>query len=168
MAKKKGYLETAGKGELMTLRILLIILGLMLLLMGLYFIILLPLAVLSFYLAHKCKQELKRRKIPVEPVEVVKEPVEAVRDTVMVTDLDGSVNEVSTHLTIDHSDRVLVVDGGKSYHTHLSCFKNWNTDNFTGWKIIKKSEALAGGMKYCSFCKELDFYEDDDLEESEE
>ena len=74
MAKKKGYLETAGKGEVMTLRILLIILGVMLLLMGLYFIILLPLAVLSFYLAHKCKQELKRRKSVVAAETPVKEP----------------------------------------------------------------------------------------------
>ena len=73
--KKKGYLETAGKGEVIILRILLIILGLMLLLMGLYFIVLIPLAILSFYLSHKCSKELKRRKSVVVVAETpVKEP----------------------------------------------------------------------------------------------
>ena len=50
---------------------MLIILGLLLLFVGLYFIVLIPFALLCFYFAHSCKKELKRRKsvinTPVEP-----------------------------------------------------------------------------------------------------
>lgn len=60
--KKEWNIKTASKGEIVTLRVLLIILGVMLLLMGLVFFVLIPLAVLAFYFAHVCKNELKRRK----------------------------------------------------------------------------------------------------------
>lgn len=68
-------IKTAGKGEVITIRILLIILGVILALIGLYFYILLPIAIFVFYLAYKCKQELKERKNPVGGV-VVNTPVE--------------------------------------------------------------------------------------------
>lgn len=180
MSKKKinntWDIKKTSKTELIITRIFLIILGVMLLLMSLYFIILIPLGLLSFYFAHVYKKELKRRKSIIEtPVELVKKPEvvieKPVRETVKVTDIDGSVRELSIYLTLDQSNRVLVAEGGKTYHTHLNCFKNWKpemTESFEGWKIMKKSEALANNMRYCSFCKELDNYEDDDLDELEE
>ncbi len=62
MAKQKGYFETAKKSELIVLRWLLILLGLLLLIMGLYFYVLLPFGIISFFFSHKCKKELKKRK----------------------------------------------------------------------------------------------------------
>lgn len=73
MSQKKGKLQTINKGELITSRILLIILGLICLVIGVVFYIVLPLAVLSFYLAYLCKKELKRRKNEVVTTEPVKE-----------------------------------------------------------------------------------------------
>lgn len=88
--------------------------------------------------------------------EVTPEPP---KNKVKVTDLDGSEFEVYVFQTIDSTDRVLVVDGSRTYHTRLSCFKNWTGDaqrSFTGWKIVKKSEALEQGLTYCKFCAEGD------------
>lgn len=63
MAKKQtSNTEAWKKSELITIRVLLIILGLMLLIMGLYFYILLPFSIVAFYFAYKCKKELKKRK----------------------------------------------------------------------------------------------------------
>ena len=176
MAQKKGKKQTwdikkASKTELVITRILLIILGVLLLFIGLYFIILLPLAILCFYLAHVYKKEIKIRKNP--PVETVKEPEKVIKviETVKVTDVDGSERDLSIHLSLDQGDRVLMAKGGRAYHTHLSCYKNWRPEmieNFTGWKIIKKSEAIANGMSYCNFCKDLDMQLDDDFDEYEE
>ena len=95
---------------------------------------------------------------------------EYVNETVKITDINGSVQEVSTGLCISDPDRVLVVDGGKTYHTHISCFKNWTPEmreNFTGWKIISKKEAISKGMKYCKFCEENDDITLDDTENEE-
>lgn len=166
MRKEKWDIKKASDLEIKKLRRSLIIAGVILL------FIFLPLSIVCFILAHTCKKELNSRHIETvktpETVTPVQEPEKSYGDTVKVIDLDGTVRELSIHLALDNSDRVLMVEGGKSYHTHLSCFKNWNTDNFNGWKIIKKSEALALNMKYCNFCRELDSYEYDDLEDLEE
>lgn len=70
---KTWDIKTAAKGEIITLRILLIILGIILLVIGVVFYIALPFTILSFYLSYKCKKELKRRKSEVEtpPVQIV-------------------------------------------------------------------------------------------------
>lgn len=170
MSQKKGVwsLQTVSKSELIISRILLIIGGLVSLAIGVVFYIVLPLSILCFYLAYVYKKELKRRKNP--PVETVKEPEKVIKvvETVKVTDMDGSERDLSIHLCLDQSNRVLIAEGGKAYHTHLSCYKNWRpemVENFTGWKIIKKSEALSKGMSYCNFCKDLDMQLDDEHEE---
>lgn len=175
MAKKKVNnnkwdIEKAPKGELKTYKIIFIILGLWFLFMGLFAVIFILPALFCFYFAYTFNRELKRRKTVIEPVrEVVKEPVTTpVRNTVKVTDLDGSVRELGAYLVLDQNDVVLVAEGGKTYHKYLGCFKNWKPemiDNFNGWKIIKKSEALANGMKYCSFCEEKDRYKDIELDD---
>ena len=105
----------------------------------------------------------KKLSEPVPPTEPVPE---INTNTVKVTDLDGSVITTSIYQTIDASDRVLVSDGGRTYHTHLSCFKNWTGDaqrKFTGWRIVKKSDALEQGLTYCKFCAEDDNVTLDDL-----
>ena len=145
--------------------------GILLFFITSYFIIFLPLSILCFYLAHVYKKEIKIRKN--SPVETVKEPEKVIKviETVKVTDVDGSVRDLSIHLCLDQGDRVLIAKGGKTYHTHLSCYKNWRPEmieNFTGWKIIKKSEAIANGMSYCTFCKETDRQVADDFDEYEE
>jgi hypothetical protein len=93
-------------------------------------------------------------------------PQEEPRNTVKVIDIDGSELVVSVYQTIDSSDRVLIAEGGRTYHTHLSCFKRWTgkaQSNFTEWKIINKSEAIKQGMTYCKFCAEDDNVTLDDL-----
>ncbi len=85
---------------------------------------------------------------------------------VKVTDLDGTTITTSIYQSIDATDRVLVSEGGRTYHTHLSCFKRWTGDaqrNFTGWKIVKKSEVMEQGLTYCRFCAEDDNVTLDDL-----
>lgn len=109
----------------------------------------------------------KKKKEP-EVKPVVKEPP---KNTVKVTDIDGSEFEVALYQMIDSSDRVLVADGGRTYHTHLSCFKRWTGDaqrNFTGWKIVKKSDVVSQGMKYCKFCADDDNVTLDDFLNDEE
>ena len=64
MTKKNLKQKTTKNGEIIFIRFLLIILGLLLLLMGLYFYILLPFAVLVFYFAFK-----KDSKKPVKIIE---------------------------------------------------------------------------------------------------
>lgn len=109
----------------------------------------------------------KKKKEP-EVKPVVQEPP---KNTVKVTDIDGSEFEVALYQMIDSSDRVLVADGGRTYHTHLSCFKRWTGDaqrNFTGWKIVKKSDVVSQGMKYCKFCADDDNVTLDDFLNDEE
>lgn len=161
-------LKQMKKSEVIILRVGLIILGLLLFLMGLYFNILLPFAIIIFYLAHCCKKELKERKkiklekskpadqaaVPEETTESAEELKKPIK-TVKVTDLDGSIRELSVEFHLE-DDKVLVAEGGKTYHTYLGCFKNWQPeiiDGFTGWKILKKSEAISQNMKLCSFCE---------------
>lgn len=76
MSQKKGSwsIQTASKKELIVSRILLIVLGLLLLIVSVVFYIAIPFAILSFYVAHVCKKELKRRKNS-QPVANIKEPV---------------------------------------------------------------------------------------------
>lgn len=99
---------------------------------------------------------LKRTEVKAEPP----------KDTVKVTDVDGSVFEVPVGRVIGSPDRVLVCDSGRTYHTHLNCFTKWGGDaqkKFTGWTIIKKSEAIAQDMKYCKICAIADKVTLDDL-----
>lgn len=106
---------------------------------------------------------------------VVAHGQERKRETVKVIDIDGKELDLSIYLCIGEDDKVLVAEGGKTYHTHLACYKHWKPEmieSFKGWKVIKKSEAISKGMKYCSFCKESDRYEEcdfeDDYDEDEE
>lgn len=102
-----------------------------------------------------------------KPAAVAKE-YKKTEETVKVIDIDGKELNLSIYLCIDEADKVLVAEGGKTYHTHLACFKNWKPEmieNFGGWRVIKKNEAISKGMKYCSFCKESDRYMEDDYED---
>jgi hypothetical protein len=83
MGKKKTNnktwdIEKAPKRELITYKIMFIILGLCFLFMGLFAVIFILPAILCFYLAHSFNKELKRRKnvvvVAETPVEPVKEP----------------------------------------------------------------------------------------------
>ena len=104
----------------------------------------------------------------VEPVAAVTKEYKKPEETVKVIDIDGKELNLSVYLCIDENDKVLVAEGGKTYHTHLACYKNWKPEmieNFGGWRVIKKSEAISKGMKYCSFCKESDRYMENDYED---
>lgn len=120
-----------------------------------------------FYRTNKAYKEALKKETPKTIVPAVDKLVPESNDTtVNVTDLDGSVITSSIYQVIDSEYGVLISEGGKAYHTHLSCFKNWTGDaqrRFIGWKIIKKSDAINRGLTYCRFCKEDDNVTLDDL-----
>ena len=158
-------------------RVTFLIAGVIFLLFGIFFIPFLIVGVLLILLAYKTNKTYKEAlnvKVEVKPEidpeskEEIKKPV---TETVKVMDLDGSVRELSINLCLDEKNRVLVTEGGKTYHTYLNCHKNWKPEmieNFKGWKIVKKSEATAKGMRYCSFCEGKDRIPDTDMDDLEE
>lgn len=120
---------------------------------------------MSYKTNKKYKELLNKTEVKNKPVE---DPVRVVdiSDTVKIIDIDGTVHNVSANLKIDDPDRVLIVDGGKTYHTCISCYKKWRLEmreNFTGWTLIKKEDVIKSGMSYCKFCEENDNYTLDDL-----
>lgn len=119
------------------------------------------------YKANKAYKEAMKKETPRVLAPMITEPVPNFNiTTVKVTDLDGSVIATSISQIIDSKDRVLISEGGKTYHTHLSCFKNWTIEaqrKFTGWKVVKKSDVIDQGMTYCRFCEENDNVTLDDL-----
>lgn len=114
------------------------------------------------------KTKSAKQIINPEPVKV--EEVSQ-NDKVQVEDLNGNIIEVSTHLQVDGKEDVLITEGGRTFHTSVGCFRNWKPEmqsNFTGWKIIKRKDAIKMGMKYCSFCDEAVRTTIDDLEDLED
>lgn len=92
--------------------------------------------------------------------------VEVDTNKVKITELNGNVIEVDKWLMLDDGDIVLTTPNSKKYHTHVSCFENWKPEmknNFTGWTIIKKEDAIKSGMTYCNFCDGNDDITLDDI-----
>lgn len=130
-------------------------------------------SVVLFLLAYVANKEYKRlvseaEKKKAEEKPITKQPI--ADDKVKVIDLDGNTLMISPSMQIDGTEDVLISDGGRTFHTSVGCFKKWKPEmreGFTGWKIIKRSEALKMGMKYCAFCDEASNLTIDDLEDSE-
>ena len=111
------------------------------------------------------KKAINEPKPKVDPKPVVK-----MEDKVKITDIDGTVLNISSYMKLDDPDKVLIAEGGKTYHTHISCFKNWRPEmreNFTGWTIMKKEDAIKNGMRYCKFCEKNDDITFDDILDEE-
>ena len=84
---------------------------------------------------------------------------------VSVKDVDGKIYQLPVSMKLDDDTKCLVC-GGKSYHTCLSCFKNWTVEmrkHFNGWTVISLDEAEQRGLKKCGFCDESDNYTLDDF-----
>lgn len=66
---------------------------------------------------------------------------------------------------IPNEDYCFIADGGKTYHTHTFCYKNWSKeyqDSFTGWTLIPIEKAREKGItKKCRFCDSYDLSPDD-------
>lgn len=113
---------------------------------------------LSYKTNKKYKELLNESESKTKSV-VDTEPVTVTDKTVKVTDIDGTVHNLKSYMKLDDPDKVLIAAGGKTYHTRVSCFKNWRPemrDNFTGWTVMKKDDAINSGMRYCKFCEEND------------
>lgn len=85
--------------------------------------------------------------------------------TVPVLDLDGKTYDIAVNMKLDDGNKCLVC-GGKTYHTHVNCFKNWKADmrkGFKGWKVITIKDAEKQGLKKCNFCKKNDEITLDDI-----
>lgn len=117
-------------------------------------------------------ETLKQEQAPVEHVEPVEQlkPIEnPKKETVTVTFSDGTTKEYDLNLTHSDTPICLISDGGKTYHTHVNCFKNWPAEyqeNFKGWKATTTDEAEKTGYRKCNYCKEADrtewdYYKDD-------
>ena len=107
-------------------------------------------------------ESLKQEQAPVEPIESVEQssPIEKLeKETVTVTFSDGTTKEYNLNLTLNDTHICLLSDGGKTYHTHVNCFKNWPAEyqeNFKGWKAITTDEAEKMGYRKCNYCNEAD------------
>lgn len=116
------------------------------------------------YLKEKIKQYEEYRK----PIEADNEIYNM--KTVPVIDVDGKTYVLDVSMQIDDELKCLFC-GGKTYHTHLSCFRNWTVEmrkNFKGWQIITLEEAKKSNLKKCSFCDEDDKITLNDLIDEEE
>lgn len=114
------------------------------------------------YLTNKKYKELANTP---EPAPVTDSVVE-VSEKVKIIDLSGDELLVSPVMMLNDPNRVLTVPDGHTYHTHVGCYKNWSHEmqaNFTGWVMIKKSEAISRGLRYCKFCEENDNTTLDDI-----
>ena len=89
-------------------------------------------------------------------------------DFVKVTEIDGSVKEISTGMKLNDPDLVLCTEGDRTYHSFLGCYKNWPPEkqkSFHGWSVLPKKEALKIGLRKCPSCEDLEKIIREDLEE---
>ena len=91
-------------------------------------------------------------------------PVER-EETVTINDNSIPIVDASGNTTyLSYTDKIdvnncLISDGGKTYHTHVGCYKNWPQEyqtNFKGWKKISIADADNLGYRKCNFCDEKD------------
>ena len=78
------------------------------------------------------------------------------RSKVLVRMYDGTSRRYPQNKVFRGNYR-LMMEGGKSYHTHVNCYLNWNRTTllgFTGWKLIPRSS--IGNIKKCPFCMAAD------------
>ena len=47
----------------------------------------------------------------------------------------------------------LVAENGKYYHLHVGCYAKWSVP-FTGWKMMKVSDAKKEGLDFCLICND--------------
>ena len=81
---------------------------------------------------------------------------------------DGTIEKIRNYCKLTDGEDCLVVDGGRTYHTHVGCFMNWKPEQretFTGWKMITVEEATSRGMRKCSFCEEADNRPEETIED---
>ena len=66
---------------------------------------------------------------------------------------------------VPNEDYCFITDGGKTYHSHTFCYKNWPKeyqDSFTGWTLLPIEKAKEKGItKKCRFCDSYDLSPDD-------
>ena len=81
-------------------------------------------------------------------------------DKVRITDdSDGHSEEYAGYYKITDPDHCLYVETGKTYHTHVGCYLNWDEDmqaNFEGWRLTTIEKAQSNGLRKCRFCEESD------------
>lgn len=150
-------------------RITYLVTGIIFIFFGFFMPVFLVVGGVLLFLSYKTNEKYKQLLNEVK-TKSVEDPVKAadIYDTVKMTDIDGTVHNVSTNLKIDDPDRVLIVIGGKTYHTCISCYKKWRPEmqsDFTGWTVMKKEDAIKNGMTYCKFCEENDDITLDDIED---
>lgn len=94
-------------------------------------------------------------------------PIQINDNAILITDEFHNIEYMTIHSKVNE-DFCLISSGGKTYHTHVGCFKNWPEEyqaNFKGWKKISVADADNLGYRKCNFCDEkdkpsVDTYED--------
>ncbi len=86
---------------------------------------------------------------------------------VKIIDEDGNEEFVPNYYCLKNKDLCLVVENGKTYHTHCACYKNWKQEyisNFNGtYKLISIEEVKKQGLKKCKFCEINDMSQEERL-----
>lgn len=106
----------------------------------------------------KTEEELFRTTpSPVPKSKTEKKPIDDL--SIPVIDFNGETVTFPWYMAIKDGKSCLVTKDGKTYHTHISCFKKWPKEyqeSFTEWIAMTITDAEAKGMKKCSFCEEAD------------
>ena len=75
---------------------------------------------------------------------------------VKIIDIEGCEKYLPDYYKITDNKHCLYCRGGKTYHTHVGCYKNWDNNMrqaFTHWETMTIDDAEAKGLKKCAFCE---------------
>lgn len=73
---------------------------------------------------------------------------------------DGSTSFVTYMDSVDNDEYALVVPDGNAYHSRAGCYRNWGPylgSTFSGWELIRVSDAVANGFHKCELCEAAEY-----------
>lgn len=108
------------------------------------------------------KQYIEKEQIRKEKE---KERLNAIKktDTIDIINENGETETIWRRKTF-FGDKVLISEGGKTYHTHADCYENWLDSykrKFKHWEKISLSDAEQRGYTLCKLCEKYYDGEDD-------
>lgn len=115
------------------------------------------------------RHEVEQPKSPEDMTEEeLREEMFSSLGKVPVENPDGSIEYIYSYYKIDDGTHCLITENGRTYHTHIGCFKKWKPEQqngFKGWKYTTVENAKSMGMRKCSFCEEVDDQPEETVED---